>query len=186
MMGLKDTNRLTDQIYGSEHKSRILDRHPDTLKPRNKPVIKQTQQKNRKTGFKQFPQLRPPTSASSADVWGTRLQHCRHRWSLNAPQTEKFVQRGGVCVYACACSTFILEEVAAVGCLAGGWCGCKPGQHGEVGGAVGAGGQGVEGVVVGPPRGALIWGQVWGCVLNEQAKVPAEMVHPSRPEPELH
>lgn len=91
-----------------------------------------------------------------------------------------------VCVHACACSTFILEEVAAVGRLASGWCGRKPGQHGKVGGAVGAGGQGVEGVVAGPPCGALIWGQVWGCVLNEQAKAPAEMVHPSRPEPELH
>lgn len=66
----------------------------------------------------------------------------------------------------CTCSTFILEEIAAVRRLAGERRGDKLGQHGKVGGAVGTRRQGVEGVVASPPHGALVWDQVWGRLLN--------------------
>lgn len=69
-----------------------------------------------------------------------------------------------VCVITCR--TFILEEVAAVRRLACERCGHKLGQHGEVGGAVGTGCQGVEGVVASPPHGALVRHQVRRRLLN--------------------
>lgn len=70
----------------------------------------------------------------------------------------------------CVCPTFILEEVAAVRRLADERRGHKLGQHGEVGGAVGARRQGVEGVVAGPPGGALIRGQLWGRLLDARGQ----------------
>lgn len=78
-----------------------------------------------------------------------------HRKQRKAFRNKKHAT---VCLHVCVCAcTFILEEIAAVRRLARERRGHKLSQHGEIGGAVGTGCQGVEGVVAGPPHGALVW-----------------------------